>query len=105
MPKHEPTDSYSYLAIQPVKCMMRADALNSHVCPLRTEMTAPSLHVYSTVESELKEFLVNKNLSQKVSTDEGESKGIIVDKCSTEDNGSKSEGIIVKKFSTEEDKS
>ena len=84
---------------------MRDDALNSHIYPLRTEMTAPSLHVYSTVESKLKEFLVNKNLSQNCSTDEGESKGIIVDECSTEDNGSELEGIIVNKFSTEEDKS
>ena len=27
-PKHEPTDSYFYLARQLAKCMMRADALN-----------------------------------------------------------------------------
>ena len=30
-PIHEPTDSYVYLAIQLVKCMMRADDLNLHV--------------------------------------------------------------------------
>ena len=29
-PKHEPTDSYFYLARHLVKCMMRADTLNSH---------------------------------------------------------------------------
>ena len=29
-PKHEPTDSYFYPAIQLAKCMMRADALNLH---------------------------------------------------------------------------
>ena len=37
------------------KCMMRADALNSHVYPLRTEMTArkkiPISHICSTNES------------------------------------------------------
>ena len=35
-PKHEPTDSYFYLARQLAKCMMRASALNSHVYPVRT---------------------------------------------------------------------
>ena len=30
-PKHEPTDSYFYLARHLVKCMMRADAFKSHV--------------------------------------------------------------------------
>ena len=34
-PKHEPTDSYFYLARQFSKCKMRADALNSHVYPVR----------------------------------------------------------------------
>ena len=29
-PKHEPTDSNFYLAIQLAKCMMRPDAFNSH---------------------------------------------------------------------------
>ena len=29
--KHEPTDSYFYLTIQPAKCMMRAGDLNLHV--------------------------------------------------------------------------
>ena len=58
-----------------------------------------------TDESELKEFLVNETLQQNCSTDEDESKGIIVDECSTEDNGSELEGIIVNKCSTEEDKS
>ena len=60
--------------------MIRADALNSHVYPVRTEMTDPSSHVCSTDESELKEFLINKNLSQSFSTDKDESKGIIVKK-------------------------
>ena len=39
----------------------------------------------STDETELKEFLVNKNLSQICYTDEDESKGIIVNKFSTEE--------------------
>ena len=38
-PKHEPTDSYVYLARQLEKCIMRADALNSHIYPVITEMT------------------------------------------------------------------
>ena len=50
--------------------MMRADALNSHGYPVITEMTAPSSHVCSTDESELKEFLVNENLLQSCSIDE-----------------------------------
>ena len=39
-PKHEPTDSYFYLEIQLVKCMVRADVLNSHIYPVRGETTA-----------------------------------------------------------------
>ena len=39
-PKHEPTDSYFYLSIQLIKCMMRGDALYSDNYPVRTEMTA-----------------------------------------------------------------
>ena len=38
-PKHEPTNSYFYLVRQIAKFMMRADTLNSHVEPLKTEMT------------------------------------------------------------------
>ena len=34
--KHEPTDSYFYLARQLSKCVMRADAFNSHIYPVRT---------------------------------------------------------------------
>ena len=104
-PKHDPTDSYFYLARQIVKCMMRADARKLHVYPVRMEMTAPSSHVCYTDESEWKEFLVNENLSQSCSTDEEESKGIIVNECSTEDDGSDLKGIIVNECSTEEYKS
>ena len=86
-PKHELTDSYFYLARQLAKCMMRVGALNSHVYPVITEMTATNqiliLHVFSTYESELKEFLVDKTLSQICSTDEEKSIEIIVDEFST----------------------
>ena len=34
-PKNEPTDSYFYLEIQIAKCTMRADAINSHIYPVR----------------------------------------------------------------------
>ena len=57
---HEPTDSYFYLAIKLMKCMMRADALNSHVYPLRTEMTALSSHVFSSDDDEKKVSLCTK---------------------------------------------
>ena len=38
-PKHEPTESYFYLARQIDKCMTRADAFNLNVDPVITEMT------------------------------------------------------------------
>ena len=38
-PKHEPTESYLYIAIQIAKYMMRDDACNSENYPVRTEMT------------------------------------------------------------------
>ena len=89
--------------------MMISDTLNSHGYPVRTEMTATkhilTLQVCSTYKSKLKEFLVNKTLSQICSTDEGKSKGIIVDKFSTKDDESESKVIIVDEFYTEEDKS
>ena len=49
--KYERTDSYFYPSRQLVKCMMRSDALNSHIYPVRTEITAtkhiPISHVCS----------------------------------------------------------
>ena len=48
----------------------------------------PVSHVCSPEESKLKEFLVNKTLSQICSTDEDESKGITVDECSTKEDES-----------------
>ena len=72
--KYERTDSYFYPSRQLVKCMMRSDELNLHVYPVRTEMTNTKQilvsHVFSTDDSEIQEFLVNKTLSQIFSTDE-----------------------------------
>ena len=52
IPKHEPIDSYFYLEIHIVKCMMRYDALNSHIYPVRTELNGvkhiPVFHVFPT---------------------------------------------------------
>ena len=57
--------------------MMRFDTLNWHDYGGFTEMTAPSLNVYSTDEEESKHIIVHETLSQNYSTD--------VDKiCSTE---------------------
>ena len=84
-PKHEPTDGYFYLERQLAKLLMRANSLNFQVYPVIMEMNdtkkIPTSHVFSMDESELKEFLVEKTLSQICSTDKDESKGIIVDKC------------------------
>ena len=75
-PKHESTDSYLYLTRYLAKCMMRDDNLNLNGYPLRTEITSmkqiSTSHVCSTEESILKEFLVNKTLSQDCSTDKYE---------------------------------
>ena len=57
--------------------MMRSDPLNWYYFGGYTEMTAPSLRVYSTGKDESKRSNVNKTLSQNFSAD--------VDKlCSTE---------------------
>ena len=77
-PKHDPTDRYFYLARQLSKCMMRADSLNSYFYPVRTKMTALSLHICSTDEDESKFIIVHKTLSQSCYTDEDESKGLMV---------------------------
>ena len=49
----------------------------------------PTLRIYSMDESELKEFLVDKTLSQICSTNEDKSNGIIINKCSKEEEESK----------------
>ena len=83
---------------------MRADALNLDVYTLRTQMTAmkqiPTSHVCSTDESELKYFLVDETLSQIYSTDKDESKVIIVNKCSTQEDKSK---FVQKNINKQED--
>ena len=71
---------------------MRADVLQSHIYPARIEMTDTKqiqiLHIYSPYESKLKDFLVKKTLLQIFFTDDDESKGIIVNKFSTEEDES-----------------
>ena len=100
-PKHEPTNSYFYLAIQLAKCMTRADALKPHIYTVRKKMTGTKqitiLHIFSTDESKSKDFLVEKTLSQVCSTDKYKSKGIIVDESSTEERESKCVHININK--------
>ena len=71
-PKNEPTDTYCYLAIQLSKCMMRADALNLHVDPVRTEMTSMQQimisHVCDSYKSKSKGIIKDENLLQVCST-------------------------------------
>ena len=67
--------------------MMISDDLNLHVYPVRMKMTAmkqiSTSHIFSTDESELNQFLVDKTPSQIFFTDDDESKSIIVAECST----------------------
>ena len=67
--------------------MMRADTCNLENYPVKTKMNATKQilisHVCSKEESNLKEFIFDKTLSQIYSTDKDESKIIIVNKCST----------------------
>ena len=69
--------------------MMISDALDSHVYPIRTEMTGtkhfPISHIFSTYKSKSEEFLAEENLLQVCSTDEDESRIIIVNESSMED--------------------
>ena len=71
---------------------MRYDALNSYVLAVRMKMTGTKhvliLHVCYTDKSKSKDFLVDMTLSQVCSTDEYESKGIIVYESSTEESES-----------------
>ena len=61
-PKHDPTDSYFYLARQLANFMTISGALNSHVYPVRTEMTSMKhiliSHDCSTEKSKSEELLV-----------------------------------------------
>ena len=81
--------------------MMRVDALNSQIYPVRMELTDPSSHIYSTDEDGSKGIIMHETLSKSCSTDGDESKGIVINKtfsrsCSTDEDGL---------CSTEEDKS
>ena len=91
-PKHKTTGSYFYLVRQLTKCMMRDDALNLYVYPVRTEMNVTQQilisHFYSKDDSESEEFLVDKSLSQVCSTDEDKLKIIIAGEISTEESES-----------------
>ena len=93
-PKHEPIDSYFYLARQLAKCMGRTDAFNLHVQPVRTEITGMQqiliLRVCDSNESESKEILLVEILSQVYSTDYIESESVIFNEISTEENESES---------------
>ena len=64
-PKHEPTDIYFYIARHLNKCMMRADAFNLHVYPVRMEMTdtqqIPISHVWDSEDKESKEIIEGAN--------------------------------------------
>ena len=72
--------------------MMRDDSLNLHAYLVRTEIAVTkqilTSHVFSTDARKIKEFLVTKTLLQICSTDENESKGIVVDEYSTEEDES-----------------
>ena len=87
--KHVSTDSYFYLARQLDKCMMRTNAFNLYVDPVRKQINdiqqIPILHVCDLYERESKEFPADKILSHVCSTDEGESESVIVDESSTEE--------------------
>ena len=52
--KHDPTENYFYLTRHLVKCMMRADALNTHIYPVRTEMTATKHILISHIFSRMR---------------------------------------------------
>ena len=76
---------------------MRTGAFNSHVDPVKTEMTGtqqiPILQVCDSDESKSKGIITDKNLSQVCSTDKSESEIVIINESSTDD----SESEIVQK--------
>ena len=83
-PKHEPTDSYSYLSRQLVKCMMIYNTLNWHNYGGYTKMTAPCSNVYSMDEDKSKRIIVHKTLLHNCSANKDESKQSIVNKTSSQ---------------------
>ena len=99
--KHEPTDSYFYLARQLAKCMMRADTINWHGKGGYKEITALSSNIFSMEEDKLKRIIVHKILSQSCSTNEDKSKLIIVNETLSQNYSTDVDEL----GSTEEDKS
>ena len=75
--------------------MVRADAFNLNVDPVRTKMTGtkqiPISHVFNLDKSKSKGIIADKNLLQVCSTDESESESVIFNESSTEE--SKSESV------------
>ena len=69
-PKHEPTEIYFYLLIQPAKCMVRSDAFNSYIDSVLTEMTGmqqiPILHVFLQTISNQNSSLRTKTYRRSV---------------------------------------
>ena len=67
-PKYEPTDCYFYHERHLSKYIKRDDALNSHIDPVRTEITGmkqiPISHVCSSDESKPKGIIPDEKLSQ-----------------------------------------
>ena len=71
-PKHEPIESYFIYKYSFAKCMVRSDAFNLHVDPVRTEINDTQnihiSHICSLDEIKSKGIIADKNLSQVFST-------------------------------------
>ena len=67
--------------------MMRNDAFNLHVDPVRTEMTVmqhiPISQICDLYQRKSKDIIADKNLLQTCSADKGKSESVIVDESST----------------------
>ena len=104
-PKHESTNSYFYLARLISKFMMRADTLNLHVDPKRTEMTEtqhiPISHLCDLNERESKGIITDKKLSQVCSMDKRKLESVIFDESSMKESESE---IIHKSINTNKEK-
>ena len=104
--KHEPTDSYFYLARQFDKCTTR---LNSHVGPVRTKMNntqnmniykkntqnIPDSHVCYSDKIKSKRINVDETVSNVCYKSESKSTSVIVDACATDKRKSKRVHISV----------
>ena len=64
--KYEPPESYFYLSSQLAKCMMRADSLNLHVDPIRSEMSGTQQIVVIFMRSNQKGTLRTKTNCKSV---------------------------------------